>query len=426
MREPAQKVLILNQFAWPDAAATAQLLDDVVRSLGTRSDVKVTIVSGAKPYREGAGSIPPPARFVRIPGPPVGRSRYGRLLAWVTYYLGVVGYCMAGPRHDVVISMTTPPLLSLAGWLAQRVRGSRHVIWEMDVYPDIMEAAGMVKRGSWFTRVLRNGANRLRKAADSVLVLGSCMKRRLEDQGVPERKLVVCENWAPFQDDVAQTAMPPMQPIRLLYSGNLGVAHDVETVKEALLRLSKLPRAEERFELVVAADGGRRKSFQEWCERNEVSLVHFVPMVDRGELGHHLANCHLGLVTQTTESLGCVVPSKFYGLLAAGRAVMYVGPGTSEVARVIDRTECGFRVEPGQADALVEILLAVEESPHLLTACAWRAEFLGRSSYSTSAGVARIQKALEPLMAPPPQPVASFDRFPARPRVLSAYKHRAS
>lgn len=398
MSEPVQKILVLNQFAWPDAAATAQLLDDVVRSLGTRPDVTITIVSGAKPYREGVHNAPPPANLVRIPGPPVGRSRYGRLLSWITYYLGVIVYCLVGPRHDVVISMTTPPLLSVAGWLAQRIRGSRHVIWEMDVYPDIVEAAGMARQGGWMMQRFRDRANDLRKSADSVLVLGSCMKRRLAQQGVPERKLVVCENWATFHGSPFCPPSLPVRPIRLLYSGNLGVAHDVDTLKGALLRLSSLPEVEDRFQLVVAADGGRRKELEQWCTDKQTNFVHFVPLVSREELADRLASCHLGLVTQTRESLGCVVPSKFYGLLAAGRPVLYVGPSDSEVGQVISRTECGFVVEPGDSDALVELLLELERQPGLLLASGKRAFALGASSYSTAAGVARIQAALEPVL----------------------------
>jgi colanic acid biosynthesis glycosyl transferase WcaI len=426
MKEPVQKVLILNQFAWPDAAATAQLLDDVVRSLGTRDDVEITIVAGAQSYRQSAQSDPPPAKFVRIPGPPVGRSRYGRLLAWMTYYAGVLGYCALGPRHDLVISMTTPPLLSFGGWLAQQLRGSRHAIWEMDIYPDIMEAAGMVKKGSWLTRMIRKRANKLRSSADAVMVLGECMKRRLAEQGVPEPKMVVCENWAPFRSPVVEPDLPPMRPIRMLYSGNLGVAHDIETIQGALLRLSKLPDSKERFELVVAADGGRRRSLEEWCSTHKIDIVHFVPMVDRDKLGSHLSNCHLGLVTQTAESLGCVVPSKFYGLLAAGRPVIYVGPATAEVARVIDRTQCGFHVHPGDANAMVDVLLSIESSPNLLRTYARRAAFLGSSSYSTAAGVARIQAAIAPLMKPATEPIPSFARQPRSASVLSEYRQRVS
>jgi len=427
MNEPTQRILVLNQFAWPDAAATAQLLDDVVRSLGVRPGMEVTIVAGAQCYRRQEESAPPPARFVRIPGPPVGRSKYGRLLAWMTYYVGVMGYCLVGPKHDVVISMTTPPLLSMAGWLAQRLRGSRHVIWEMDVYPDIMEAAGMMKRGSWMSSLLRSGANRLRTAADSILVLGSCMKRRLVDQGVPERKVVVCENWAPFHGQVTSTHLPPLGTVRLLYSGNLGVAHDVDTLKDALLSLQKLPAAEDRFEFVMAADGGRKREFQQWCVDNAINIVKFVPLVNRETLGMHLASCHLGLVTQTTESLGCVVPSKFYGLLAAGRPVVYVGPGSSEVAQVIERTECGFQVEPGDSHKLVDVLLNVEANPQTLYTCAQRAAFLGNHAYSASAGVARIQAALAPVLASSAlESLSALSRFAGRANTIETVKPRVS
>ena len=397
MPSEALKVLILNQFAWPDAAATAQLLDDVTRALGSRSDVSVTVVSGSQSYRHRNARDAPPARIVRIPGLPAGRSRYGRVLGWLTYYFGVLTYCLVGPKHDVVISMTTPPFLSLIGRISQKVRGTRHVIWEMDVYPDIAEAAGLFRRARWAYRKCRSLANRLRGTADAVLVLGSCMKQRLIRQGVPETRVVVCENWAPFSAHHSPFAELPMKPLRLLYSGNLGVAHDIETLRQSLAEVSKLPEAESRFHITIAADGARRRELEEWCAAQGVKVAQFRPLVELEELSAHLEACHLGLVTQTPESIGCVVPSKFYGLLAAGRPVLYIGPRESEVAHVIRQMQCGFHIQPGDAQGLLRLLLHLEANPEEISAAAERAAFLGATAYSTSAGVARIQAALAPV-----------------------------
>src|SRR4029077_10910077 len=101
-----------------------------------------------------------------------------------------------GPKAALVVTLTTPPLISLLGTLLKNFRGSRHFIWEMDVYPDIAVCLNVLKSRSVVTRLIGAVADFSRKRADGIIVLGEDMKARLVARGIPEHKIFVVENWA--------------------------------------------------------------------------------------------------------------------------------------------------------------------------------------------------------------------------------------
>jgi colanic acid biosynthesis glycosyl transferase WcaI len=161
------------------------------------------------------------------------------------------------------------------------------------------------------------------------------MKARLLARGVPEDRIRICENWADG-DAVRPAALwPDPLPLRVLYSGNLGMAHDVDTMRSVTATF----REDNRLEFIYAGSGPRRKHTELACAG--FPSVTFLPWAERTSLGDSLGSAHIGLVTQRAETIGTVVPSKIYGLLAAGRPLLYIGPAASTAAMVIRRHNCG-------------------------------------------------------------------------------------
>ncbi|MBV8477426.1 MAG: hypothetical protein JOZ36_12225 [Acidobacteria bacterium] len=129
-------ILLLNQFFWPDSAATSQLLTDLARGLAERGHY-VHAVSVEAGYAPADQADPPPVYIHRINALPFVRGCLGRVASYASFFIGAACQGLRVPRPDVVVTLTTPPLLSAIGTLIQRFRGSKHFIWEMDVYPDV-------------------------------------------------------------------------------------------------------------------------------------------------------------------------------------------------------------------------------------------------------------------------------------------------
>ncbi len=370
--------LLINQFFPPDPAPTGQLLAHVAYALAEEGH-RVTVICGRTRYApqvEQAADPPFPVHRVRCAR--FARGRAARMLSYASFYAGALRHTLLGPRPDVVLTLTTPPLLSLAGTLAKHLRGATHFIWEMDLYPDVAVAVGTFAAGSLADRAVGILADFSRRRADANIVLGPCMRDRLEARGIPSSRIAVAENWV----DSAQFHPQPFAagPLTVLYSGNLGLAHDIHTIAGAIARLDP-----SRFHFVFTGGGPRRRELQARCPE-----ALFLPYQSCRDFGAHLAAAHIGLVTQNPETCGTLVPSKIYGYMAAGRPFLFIGPPQSTPARIAARHGCGWRVEPGDVDSLVELLLRLEAQPELIRATGARALAAFSGSNDRETGVARI------------------------------------
>lgn len=379
------RILLLNQFFWPDAAATSQLLTDLAREL-VREGHEVTAIAAQGGYALAADENAPAVRRIYVKSLPFGRGVLGRVLSYASFYVTAAWKALTMSRQDVVLTLTTPPLLSLLGNAVKFTRGSRHFIWEMDVYPDIAVALGTFRAGGMLDRAVGALADASRHYADGVIALGECMKTRLAGRGTDPAKIDVAENWA---DSRAIEVLPrPGNPkqLVLLYSGNLGLAHDFDTIQGAMLRL----RDDVRFQFIFAGRGARRAGVTAFVQTQHLHAVELREFVQRASLSESLAAGDIGLVTQCDEACGLVVPSKVYGLLAAGRPILFIGPAEATPARIVGEFQCGWQVAVGDITGLSALLIHLAEHPEEVRQAGKRARSALVDHFDLPLGVARI------------------------------------
>jgi colanic acid biosynthesis glycosyl transferase WcaI len=377
------RILAINQFFWPDTAATAQLLKDLCESIN--SDVhNVTVICSPTLYGRPDNEISARINIMHAGNEAFSRNFWGRIASYGSFFVETGTLSLTTPRADLVLTLTTPPLISLIGTLLKGLRRSRHFIWEMDLYPDIAEDLNVLKRGSPLTWVIRAAADFSRKRADGIIVLDDDMKRRLAGRGIPESKIYVAENWA----DGRQINTVPFSegPLVVQYSGTLGLAHDERTIFEAMRQL----RNDGRFRFVFVGGGAKRPALEQSCREEGINTVEFRDYACRSELGLSLGIGHIGLVTQLPQTVGAVVPSKTYGIMAAGRPVLYVGPRNAATARMLDRHQCGWQVDPGDAPTMIRLLERLERDRDLLQAAGANARSTFHKYYDRPTGTSRI------------------------------------
>ena len=393
------RILLLNQFFYPDSAGTSQFLTDLARHLAA-SGHSVRVICGRSSYAGPPESTePPPVRIVRALDLPFSHGLLGRILSYASFISGALCHGLLGPKPDLVVSLTTPPALSLVGSILKAAKGARHFIWEMDVYPDIAVDLKVLHPDALLTRLIGVSLDASRRRADGVIVLGECMRRRLIQRGVPARNTHVAENWADGYE-IHPLPFPDPAPLRILYSGNLGLAHDIDTVRGAIHHF----RSDPRFQFDFAGAGTQRPAFEAFCQKHAIANVSFTGYRPRRELARNLAACHVGLVTQKPATVGSVVPSKTYGLMAAGRPILYIGPQDATPARIIDRFDCGWQVDPGDFKTLIALFDHLSASPHVVRDAGARARESFLKFYGLPIGVARISSILGVA-----QPQAAFN-----------------
>jgi colanic acid biosynthesis glycosyl transferase WcaI len=389
--EASKHIVFVNCFAWPDESPTALLLQDVADMLVTERNYEVTVVCSSQTYAKADPGIHPPFKIIRSVSLPMRRSVYGRIGAWGSFYFSAMYHVMRLSKCDLVVTMTTPPFLETLGLLRSKISGTPYVIWLMDMYPEITRKMCEKVWLRYMYQVSEVIMKHLRKHANTIITLGFCMKENLVEKGIEERKITICENWARNSYAVSPIRMTSTQAIRILYSGNVGLAHEFETIVKALRTLSTgLREKGPGINLVVTGHGSGLSSLKRLVAQHPLKApfsITFGDPVPHNELADHLGNCDIGLVAQSSHSRGCLVPSKFYGIVAAGRPVLYVGPQDTTVWRWVADEMIGYTVQPGDLTRTCRILEEIVSAPTNLIQ-------MGRRAYSLSVGKLNRTKAI--------------------------------
>lgn len=328
---------------------------------------------------------PPPVAVRRIFCVPYAAGKIGRALSYVSFLMGCLWRGLWTRKADLIVTMTTPPLLSVVGAILQKRHHARHYIWVMDLFPEALVDVGIFRGDAPVVRLLHLISDWSYRRADGIVALGECMRRRLAERHIPEHKLHVAENWADGRE-IFPIERKRTGPLHITYSGNLGLSHDVDTILYAIRALKDDPRFHFRF----IGGGQRQKYVQEICAAETLRNVSFQSYCPRIRLAESLSEIDIGLVTQRPASAGSVVPSKVYGLMAAGRPVLYIGPRTTTPFWIIERFHCGWQIDCGDGPGLVALLNKLESRPEMVPAAGARARTAFLENYDLPRGVARF------------------------------------
>jgi colanic acid biosynthesis glycosyl transferase WcaI len=366
------RLVILNQFFYPDHSATSQLMTDLAESLVAGGE-EVTALAGRGRYNGGGGLRKREeyrgVRVERAWSTGFGKgSVAGRLADYLTFYLGAALKLFSLPRHNVVMALTTPPLIGLLALAACRARGMRFVALVQDVYPDVGVALGTFRRGGILTGALDRLNRLILKSADRVIVLGDCMREVVASKGVAAERIDVIHNWAdgekiaPLEEgeeNLFVTEQSLAGRFVVLFSGNFGRVNDFKTPLEA----ARLLKGQEDILFLFVGDGAKAGDIEEFARKYELSNVRLLPYQPRECLRHSLAAGAAHLVTLAPGLAGLSVPSKTYGVLAAGRPLLFVGDARSDVARLVSENGCGAVVETGDAEGLARVVSSWAADP---------------------------------------------------------------
>ena len=294
------------------------------------------------------------------------------------------------------VFLTQPPLFYIPGAVISKLTGSKFVIHIMDFYPDFLVRAGVLKEDSLIFKLLRKASLKALNAADQILVIGRCMQDYLINLGVPAEKISVVPNWASRNVTPQDKYDNPFRKEHqlgnnfiVMYSGNMGTAHTLDSMLEVAKRLES--REDIRF--VFIGEGTRKAQVAERVaagQRN-VLLLGYQPYES---LPFSLGAADVHFMSLRAGYEGLMVPSKFYGILASGRPVLYEGDASGEVARVIDEAACGQVIALDDADALEAAILAYANDPVLTNRHGEHAHHVYETSYAPDVGANRYIQAL--------------------------------
>ena len=217
------------------------------------------------------------------------------------------------------------------------------------------------------------------------------MADRLIKRGIAPGKIWVAHNWADGAAITPQTRPGDPAKLVLLYSGNIGLAHEFDTILSSIEHL----KDDTHFEFIFRGSGARRHELAAFIERTPIRSMHLESFVPRSSLSDSLAAGDIGLVTQRAVCCGSVVPSKIYGLLAAGRPILFIGPAKATPAHLIRQFHCGWHIEPGDVWGLTRLLQHLGNHRHEIIQAGQSAREALLTHFDIEHGIARLVSILE-------------------------------
>ncbi len=395
------KVLLLNLYYPPDTSATAKMAAAFIEPLAQKHNV--TVICGRPSYdpterrswrlwhTEQLNGV----RVVRVGSTDYPRTRMARR---VFNYLSYAA--LSVPRAlfsscDVVLAMTDPPFEGIVGAFVAVLKGKPFVYNIRDMYPDMAVGGSIVKPGL-MARVWEKLHRWALRRATRVIVLGEDMKARIAAKGVPLDRIEIVRDGvetsgallatSDFDADIIQTIRGTFRFV-LLHAGNLGFYGAWETLIAAASELRS-----DGVGLVFVGDGALREQLRTLAA--ESPNVRFLPFFPATKISSVLAAADAHVITIKRGLEGVVVPSKMYGILAAGRPIVAIAPKETDAATLGAREQFGCAADPDEMDEVVAVVRQLVADPQRLAAMGSAARFAA-SRYTRSAEIEKFAAILE-------------------------------
>jgi glycosyltransferase involved in cell wall biosynthesis len=373
----ARHVVFVNRFFHPDHSATSQMLSDLAFHLAERG-WEVEVVTSRQRYGDAGACLPAREAVRGVVVTRVWSARFGRgflpgrAIDYATFYASAfIALLRRSSRGTTIVALTDPPLISVVAAIAAMLRGASLVNWTQDLFPEVAEALGMKA-----LRVLRWVRNWSLRRARTNVALGDSMAKRL-----PNAEVI--HNWA---DASLHPVEQTHDRFAVGYSGNLGRAHDASTMLSAMRAL----RDDDAIEFLVTGGGAQL----DLIRKEGLPNVRFAEYAPRERLSESLSASDAHLVTLQPSLEGLIVPSKFYGILAVARPVLFVGSPDGELARIIREHDCGIVIEPGDGVGLARCIRDLAQNPERTRGLGRRGRLLYDELFAPSIALAAWEKLL--------------------------------
>ncbi len=351
------RLLVLNQYYAPGVEATGQLLAQLCSDLAR--DLDVTVVTGRLANEPTGRVMRDGVELFRVRSTTFERRRLSlRAVNYATFLVQALRVALARERPDVVLAMTDPPVIGdLALIVARRFRVPLVVV-SQDVFPETAVRLGRIESRAVLA-TLRVLVNAYLRRADSVVAIGETMRERLVAKGARADRVTVIPNWVdtdaltPARRDNAWAQANGFDgKFVVMHSGNVGHAQDLDS----LIRASTLLDDLDDLTVMIVGGGARHAELVALARELGADRIRFLPYQPRETLADTLSAADVHVVGLARGLAGYVVPSRLYGVLAVGRAVICGADAESETAQLVERVGCGIVVEPGRPDLLADAI----------------------------------------------------------------------
>jgi glycosyltransferase involved in cell wall biosynthesis len=365
-RNKDKHILLFNRSFWPDIESTGQLLTELCEQLAKK--YRVTVIVGRSYYAEKENfksgrfytrEILNGIEILRVRHTRFWKGRLlGRMINWLTY--SVLAFLVTlRIQPTMIIACTDPPFLGIVAMSIGYLKSIPFVYYCMDLYPDFALEIGQLKQG-FISRVFDYFNKRALYRANLIVSLGVSMRDRLKAKGVPEERIRIIPHWVDTsairpiskKDNYFLQKFGLTNKFIVMYSGNIGLSQDFSSILKSIALLDD-PSS---FYLVFIGEGSGKEALKNEAQSLGLKNVLFLIYQPQDKLSFSLGMADLHLVLLKKGMAGASVPSKVYGIMAAGRTYLAISDKESEPARLSAEFGCGLWAAPQDTKAITKVI----------------------------------------------------------------------
>ncbi len=376
MKKDKKRLTILNQFFYPDYAATGQLLYSLSKSL-YKKGLKINVLTSFPGYSyvKKQNIIDENDRSYKIKRFSISKllilKRSPKLIKALIFCLNIfIRLLFYNNKKELILYTSEPLFLPVLGYFLYKLKSLNYIIILYDLYPEILIDLKILGKNNMIIKAWQYLNELTYEKSEEIIVLSKDMKNKiLNNYKINPKKIKIIPSWADTEK------IYPIPRSRnwfikkhqinnkfiILYSGNQGRLHDLET----LINAAKFLKNDRNFLFLFIGDGVQNKKLKEFVKSNNLDNCKFLPYQKLIDLKFSLSCADLGIVSIREDSIGCVAPSKLYGYLAAGKPLAVISPKNSYLKDLIAKKELGKWFENGNFKDLVSFIIELKNSKDL-------------------------------------------------------------
>ncbi|OPA80474.1 glycosyltransferase WbuB [Paenibacillus selenitireducens] len=363
-------VFVINSF-YPDFASTGQLLTELCLDL--QQDFEITVIASQPEFSQDQGSQRlfecdelEDIKIIRLRLPKVDKtSKVSRLINIGLYFTLALIALLREKKVNIIYTISQPPILGgFIGSIGKFLKRSKHVYNIQDFNPEQAEAVSYMDKQFIFN-MARKVDNLNCRYSDHVILVGHDMaetlKNRFTGRTIPQHSVI--NNWTDEKDivplDKAEKHVASFieeyqleNKFIIMYSGNIGLYYDLENI----IKVTKHFKDNQDIVFIFVGDGAVKKEMQSYVNEQNIKNVLFIPFQLKEFIKYSLNAADVHLVVNQKGIKGVSVPSKIYGVMAAGKAILGVLEQGSEAQILIEASHCGVVVEPQDYDGIIDAI----------------------------------------------------------------------
>ena len=351
--ENREKLFVATELFYPEEAATAHYLTQIVIKLSEKYDIDV--IAGSPVYNmneDNCKDLPNNINVIRLGNKKINKNNIiKRLVRAILLSFRMKNYIAKHSKpKDKVLMVTNPAILALIlpKWCKRHGRKITMIVH--DVFPENTVAAGLLNNSSKLYSIAQKVYNSSYKCVDKFIVCGNDMKTIVQQKlGHVENEIIVIQNWGDTERIFPLNNSIDDSKLVIQFSGNMGRVQGFQTI---LGIISKIKNPIIKFVL-----RGNGAMFEDLKQRStEYQNLVVEGKYSRAEENEVLNACDISLVSLDANMYGLGVPSKTYNSMAAGKPLLFIGPKDSEIYNMVINNEIGYAFDIEDTETIVSFL----------------------------------------------------------------------